>query len=61
MKKLKNSRECIPEEEKTKEKFMQRSVGDSERPQRKLIFIKIENPISPHFPKFFGKGSTIYI
>lgn len=34
---------------------------DSERPQRKLIFIKIENPISPHFPKFFGKGSTIYI
>ena len=44
-----------------KEKFMQRSVRDSERPQRKLIFIKIENPISPHFPKFFGKGSTIYI
>lgn len=26
---------------------MQRSVRDSERPQRKLIFIKIENPISP--------------
>ena len=44
-----------------KEKFMQRSVGDSERPQRKLIFIKIENPISPHFSEFFGKGGTIYI